>query len=344
MTIQLEDYMPFIDFKDFRYLLFPSLGKGPYIPDYKNILLLQEMKFIILYEPVYNNKTIISIKPREQLYVFDLLPDEYIGKEVTVKIKKHVIGTYKVINKNALAIVNFNHNLLFNKIDINKHNDYVWPKKDIEVLDSYLKRSKYNKLSIDELFNQSIDLLTMYYKVIVNNIKFNPIKLGNKVSAMNSYISIRDTLNKWFKDNNYPFVVSLPNVFIRGINTEYDYLIVNKDKKDEFIFNEEDVIALGEIKTSGYFCSKEDLYDNTEYSFINYLNRLKQIDKPLIYTCIYETDSETVHYYEYTLSNILDMKNMDIFGIYCLTRSDSDHFDIPYEYDLNNILLNIFKK
>ena len=309
--------------------------------NYLNRALYQDVKLLIhLDEKLNVRKSVKIIEP-------DL--SKYNSKEIELYYNSNKLGEFKVVNNNQLEPINFKIDDLFELISdgykkdkytcLDKNGKDIW--KDFED-EKYLENIKYDDDNFKTVYDKYKDLLEIYYKQGYLILNFtDKAEVKGKVSAMCSYIAIRDKFNEILPKG---YVVSRPNVFIRGINTEYDFLIIKKEKEEDYIFDKEDVIALGEIKTSGSFISKDNLNDK-EKNFKHYIEGEKNgLDIPLIYIALYESfgsKNTSIHYYEYTLANILSLKNKGFFGIFCATKKDSNKLLVPYNYDLNKILKEV---
>ena len=305
----------------------------------------ETLKMILYYE--YENH---NIKYRDKIYIENLNCKENEKIELIFESKLN-LGKYIVIEKNIVKPLNFN---LFSLID-DKDYDFtniIWNtcvgKENLKKINFYkdvIKEKIENDNFLDcEYANNG--LLEMFYNSILEMNEFTSSdKIENKASAMCSYLAIREMFNRKFRERNLDYKISLPNVFIKGINTEFDALIVKDDNK--LIYDFDDVYGMIEIKTKGYFANKNQLMSNT---FVNYLSKNKDImiDKIFIYLSMYESfglKDNSVHYYNYLRANMTskDLKDF-IIGIFCVTKRKKDELLIPYEYDLDEIIDKVVKK
>ena len=291
------------------------------------------------------------------------IPDFIKNKEDYIESGKNRIiklGNYKVTGEKTIKPLDCEQ--LFEIIKEKYYESYtsdIW--KDCigkdnlsKIFDNYKKDKKE---IIDNYINS--DLLKIYYFMLLESSKINNEKrIAGKVSAMCSYLAVKKYLKKYFDDNKddnkLEYEVSNPNVFIKNNNREYDALVIKKkennkeNNNEKFLFSKEDVVATIEIKTSGYFTSKEKLLTNEGTNeFIKYLKDEKIEGIPHIYISLYESfgeKSSSIHYYEYLLANLSSLEEDEYYGIFCCTKKDQNCFLIPYEYDLKIILNKIFKK
>lgn len=117
-------------------------------------------------------------------------------------------------------------------------------------------------------------LIEKYYDII-NVPKKNKTKLKG---AINAYL-MRKYISDVIKDNNLDFDVSENNVFILGYPIECDLLIVKKNAipafKSPYIYQEEDVVAVIECKSTGVFPTSS----NPKNVFENELKMVKTIEE-----------------------------------------------------------------
>lgn len=338
------------------------------IENFLNKTIIQDLKILIFGE--YNNSNNLTF--RKSLITINDIPNEYnIGDSIELKIsKKIVIGRGTIIQKNKVKVteVCINNRDVFSN-DINDMFELI-PSHDIDY-ESYdsngnniweyckgkdrLKRKKYSKDKNESEIKKTYlnGLFKIYYDSIVYSCFVNNInKIEGKLSALTSYISIKNNMDKYLESKNLK--ISNPNVFIKNVNIEFDALIVNKNVSDEYFFDSSDVKAIIEIKSSGFFCKKDDLiyskYDSESKDwFIEYITEHEKYKElaniPYVYLSIYESFGQkksSVHYYEFLLSNLLSLNN-NYIGMFCGTKKDSNVYLIPYDYDINELLERIIK-
>ena len=338
------------------------------ISNYYNKTIIQDLKCLLyldLNKLNKNDKFNINNLLRDKIIV-DQNFKEYIGKDILLKTnieifernkktkiyeavgeKKIELGYFHVLDEYTIKPSTINNDYLFDLIEKHTINDYsgIWNnlknKKCLnDYMDSYYKQDK-SKIIKKYIYNGMFEL---YYKMLLEEAKMNNLnRISGKASAMCSYLATKKVFNDFFNRNGYDLEVSNPNVFIKDNNIEYDAVIIKKNKNNtnKYIFDTDEVIAIIELKTSGCFYSKEQL-DNNE--FINYIKNSNPLNKKFIYLSLYESfgDKKTsIHYYEYLLCNISSIANS--YGIFCATKRNQKTILIPYEYDLDEILNNIFK-
>lgn len=340
------------------------------VSNYYNKTIIQDLKCLLYFDlnKLNRNKEFdINYLLRDKIICnFDF--SKYIGKDILLKTEvnlfdrikdtkeyvkngKHVIvdlGCFHVIDNNTIrpVIVNNLDDCLFELIEKHNVNNYsgIWVNfDDKKYLKSYVEDYyDFDKASIIKKYIYN-GLLELYYRMLVEEAKLNNLnRVEGKATAMCSYLATKKVFNDFFDRNGYDLEVSNPNVFIKNTNIEYDAIIIKKNKNNvnKFIFDEKDVEAIIELKTSGCFISKNDLKNG---EFIKYIKDSNPLDKKFIYLSLYESfgDRDTsVHYYEYLLCNLATIKNS--FGIFCATRKNQKNLLIPYEYDLDKILKKIF--
>ena len=344
IEINISYFMNKAIIQDLKLLLFFQI-KGKKLIEREKIDIVNED--INLLE--YKDKT-ISLETE--------IPDFIKNKEDYIESGKNRIiklGNYEVIDKKTIKPLNCEQ--LFEIIKEKNYESYtsdIW--KDCigkDNLNKFFDNYKKDEKIIDNYINN--DLLKIYYFMLLESSKINNEKrIAGKVSAMCSYLAVKKYLKKYFDDNKddnkLEYEVSNPNVFIKNNNREYDALVIKKkeNNNEKFLFSKEDVVATIEIKTSGYFTSKEKLLTNEGTNeFIKYLKDEKIEGIPHIYISLYESfgeKSSSIHYYEYLLANLSSLEEDEYYGIFCCTKKDQNCFLIPYEYDLNIILDKIFKQ
>ena len=184
------------------------------------------------------------------------------------------------------------------------------------------------------------------------------------MTAMNSYLIAKD----FFKQKN----VSLPNVFIKNTNIEFDMLILNTKKHKKFIYDYDDVDSIVELKSNGIIgyniddTKKNKKYNNKRWfhayvtfdnSFFNVKDRNKKYDMCYIdnhhvsnkynnqiekirklnyyYFCFIETNLKSQLKYENTFFDLLLAGRDKYKGIYLALKEDSYHFTIPIDFDID---------
>ena len=311
--------------------------------DINKLKIIEDLMAIMYYE--YNDKHEINL--RKKIIVENGTINGEIGETVELKISKKVkIGKFKIIGEenNKKIIKPTEDNELFSKIedhDVSNYSSFIW--KKCEGRDNLGKIEKYKPNSIEDYTSKG--LFEIYYKCIENSLLYDINEA--KATAMYSYLAIRDVLNYKLKEKGY--VVSNPNVFINGINTEFDALIVKKGNENKFIYNIEDVYSVIEIKSSGYFASKKILNDKKKTNnFINYVeaNRKNLYNIPYIYLSVYESfgvKKDSIHYYEYLLANLSTLEK-NVIGIFCGTKKKSGKLLVPYNNNLDDIIDKLLKK
>lgn len=351
--------------------------KHTYTIDVDNFLkktIIQDLKILIYAE--YDQNKLIPRKSNIKLIDKKIL-DSKPGETIRIKTSNKVLGEAKVIDEYTInPTIMYIRNKPINKLsemfclikkhDINEydectdnHGKKIWhycqgKNKLKEVFNKYEKESesdiKKRYLSVNGLFK-------IYYDSIIYASIFSSMnRIEGKASAMASYLSIRDNLNKYL--NNKKLCISNPNVFIKDINMEFDALIINKEKQNEYFFNIEDIKAIIEIKSSGYISSKENLIGSQyldengnpkQDEFIKYIKEHEvkhKVTLPYIYLSIYESFGQrktSIHYYEFLLANILSLDSDKYIDMFCGTKTDSDYYLIPYHYDLKEIIDKVLK-
>ena len=176
-------------------------------------------------------------------------------------------------------------------------------------------------------------LFKIYYQELKYSIQYFCEDMEAKQNALCSYLAIRDV----FKD--FGFILSNPNSFIIDHKLEYDALLLKKES-NEYFFEQNDLFASIEIKTSGIFFSLASL----ESDFKKYITEQHDgLDIPHIYIAIHEfssnnpSDNETRMYD--TCYNVI--KRLGCIGIFCAVKNNNDQFIIPVDYDLEEILKSI---
>ena len=290
----------------------------------------------------------INLKTTEKLFDRTGFDGEYEpnGDYVTLDL-----GKFDVIDEYTIKPCLYDNidNCLFETIIEHSVNKYsgIWDSLDNKnKLGSYI--DDYYELDKSVIIEKYVcnGLFELYYRMLVEEAKLNnKSRIEGKAAAMCSYLATKRVLNYFFDRKGLDLEVSNPNVFIKNVNIEYDALIIkkNKDNYNKFIFDEGEVEAIIELKTSGCFFSKDDLKKG---EFINYISRSNPLKKKFIYLSLYESfgDRDTsVHYYEYLLCNFLTLGKL-YFGIFCATKKNQKNLLIPYQYDLERKLKEIFKK
>lgn len=336
----------------------------------KNFLkktIIQDLKILLFAE--YNEKGELT-KRKKTIKIENIKENLKEVPEIILKTSKEtVIGKGKINNDGELELTevlidnkkNFSDIYdLFelippHKIDYNcktEEDKNIWDYckgKEQLINKTYQEDEKViKKKYLDNLFKIYYD--SIVYFSIINSID----KIEGKASAMASYISIKNNLNEYFKKKKLNLRISNPNVFIKNINIEFDALIVNSDKENDYFYDLDDVKAIIEIKSSGFFTNKKNLilsqYEkDKEDLFISYIIKShKKISKekpiPYIYLSIYESFGQrktSVHYYEFLLANILSLDSKQYIGMFCGTKKDSKKYLIPYDYDLDYLLKDI---
>ena len=332
------------------------------ISSFLNKTIIQDLKCLLYFdldkinqEEKFNINNIL----RDKIVLNQDLPNNtppIITLTVVDQSKKIELGYFDVIAKNIIKPHKFEKidDCLFEMIKEHNVDNYsgIWDNfNDKKYLKSYL--SDYYKLDISTIIEKYIcnGMFKLYYRMLVEEAKVNnKDKIEGKCTAMCTYLATKRVLNDFFDQNGYDLEVSNPNIFIKNVNVEYDAVIVkkSKDNREKFIYNENEVEAIIELKTSGCFLSKDDLKKN---EFINYIIKSNPLRKKYIYLSLYVPfgDRDTsVHYYEYLLCNIAAIKDRyteykESYGIFCATKRNQKKFLIPYEYDLEAILNKIFK-
>lgn len=200
-----------------------------------------------------------------------------------------------------------------------------------DIIDIYKKscnKEEELKKYVNGLFKINYLSCYYYFKYFFVEDKDGHIHtLENKFSAYCSYLAIKDVFKSLFKDK---YVLSQLDSFVKKNKYEYDALLI-KTKSDERLFDMADVFSTIEIKTSGYFKSKNDesLIDNFEK-----YNKNQHIEgKQHIYIAV----SESVNYYFDTYS-VLKVLGDNYVGIFCKFQIDNEKICIPLEYDLEKLM------
>ena len=325
----------------------------------------QDIKLILHYEYKESSNGKVSFQRRNKIILVNCSLKEYKERPISITVKvaaqKYLeIGTFFVVNETELEPKEEN---IFKPIDKFRVDTYiaksdVWKKvnkqdegyqKLVEYYNSYKRESQQ---SITNAYYQN-GLLEVYYGSIYESlINFKTERIVAKASAMCSYIAIKRYMDKFFQENKLNYRVSNPNVFVKNTNFECDALIIDsrkvKDCENKYFFDKDEVVAVIEIKTGGYFTSSESPLGK----FSDYIKERIIEGKKYIYFSISETYSvkdESKHYYEHLLSqiaeinNVIDDRNETVYGIFCGIIRNSQTMYIPYEYDLDKMLLKIFK-
>lgn len=342
-----------------------------------NRMRVQDIKMILHHTMVYDRSAKkCLLQSRERIEFENCNLSKYEGRNIDISIKISIsddesgnkndshtnpriitlnIGVFNVISENELQPKDDKD--LFKIIDRFYAKDYivksaVWngmgDSPEFKKLEECYK--EYKEVPSEEIKNLYFQngMLKIYYDAVIETLKVNNTKrIAGKASAMCSYLAIKDYLNNYFEDG-HEFEVSNPNVFVNNRNTEFDALVVKKAKNnnDKYFFEEDDVEAVIEIKTCGYFSSKDELINvgKKNNGFKEYIENGKLENKKYIYFSISESfgsRAESIHFYEYLFSTMSKDKNE--FGIFCGVNKDQNTILIPYEYDLNKLLKEIFK-
>lgn len=212
-----------------------------------------------LYCSCYNGKynlrigmgKIIGIDPKKGILVKPMMI--YVDNKNTDNIK----ALFKILDSRIIGDVILKQHYNKDWLEFNKR--YKEYKKKIES-----EKDKY----INGLFKYYYDSMIQLLKD--NNYYFS---IG-KMTAMSCYIVAK----KFFK--NKGMNVSLPNVFIRNFNVEFDMLILKKTtNRNKFVFEIDEVEAIVELKSNrliGY--GNADKYGN----MYDYKNKLVIDNKKMI--------------------------------------------------------------
>lgn len=199
-------------------------------------------------------------------------------------------------------------------------------------------RNKYDMVNSDDMYDiYKNGLLKNYISFLIYMAKYNTQnKIKGKFTSTLSYLVARDFFNE--EDG---FYISKPNVFIKDINVELDALLLKKkDEIDKYIYEEDEVLGIVELKASGYFGDKRQFRKDISFreNKVTYLEKAKLRNIPFIYFALYESagkKSTSIHYYK-NCYDVLNDYNKKI-GIFPLVRRDCDKFYIPYNYDENKL-------
>ena len=288
---------------------------------YKNSLDKKDWLIYLLYR--YNKK--LELVPRKKIEVIESdisNLEEYIGKEIIIKTRsKTKIGTCKVNKDLSLEPKKFY--ILEKDYKLDEYSN---------LFEHYVNRNKTDTLNELELKKYISGLFKIYY----DSIKYlfsmnNTAYVEKKETAMASYRAIRDNLSK------YNF--SEPNVFIKNKPLEYDALILKTKKNNEYLYNESDILATLEIKSSGYRGSKneENINKYTKHIAGAEINEERIEGIPHIYFAIFEQPNN------YKI--LKHHKNFkDIIMIVCASKINNSKFLIPKDYDVDLILTKLLKK
>ncbi len=318
-----------------------------------NKLKLQDIRLFLHYDLINNDSDIKSSLPLRKEIILEncSFDEEYIEEQISLSVK---VTTHK--DSGSIKLGDFivkNHNTLIPLGDDTLFEVYT------SNLQGYLKRTSEHSQNqkhikeTEEIIREKYFLngmLKLYSDAVFNEIRLNSDeKLSSKASAMCSYIAIRDNLNNYFKRNNIPFAVSNPNVFIinsANSEVEHDALVINKNYcssiNSQYFFDKEAVEAVIEIKTGGFFSSKDK--DLNSY-FKKYVNHEKVEDIKYIYFSVSESFSvkkSSRNYYTSLFSTLSNIENA--YGIFAGINKGSKTMVIPYEYDLEALLADIFPK
>lgn len=209
------------------------------------------------------------------------------------------------------------------------------------------------KYKSDNIRNYANSIFKIYYdhlKYYFNNfsdVELAKLKKGarNKAIAMASYLSLRDYINNRYSDY---CVVSEPNVFIKNVFIEYDFLILKKGVNiNQGYYEQSDVYAVVEIKTSGYFPSNSKNITRDFEELI--INETANIDVPLLYIALHEGSScgrkgNKAHYFYEQCLKVLETNKNKVDGLFVAIKVGNSQFVVPYNYDFDNIIEEIIKK
>lgn len=124
----------------------------------------------------------------------------------------------------------------------------------------------------------------LYYYALIEHCK--NINGANKYSGIASYLGLKNYI-KYLNsnvDNKEKVYISPPNCYIKGTNVEYDALLIKENSNDKYLYNEDEVLAIIEIKTSGLICKKDDLKE----AYNEMINREKYNNIPFKYIAFHE--------------------------------------------------------
>ncbi len=353
----------------------------------RNRLIKQDIKILLLTH--YKNNKLCF---RNELKITNILNYDSINvnDKVTLictnnrKKDKLIIGTGIVLEKKDKSINIVPQEISLSNIEMsNNINDLFIPLKSViinnkQIIDSQYKYSleKYKEKYNAYLKNVNCNkekyingLFKYYYNSLIQFLNDNSNYYSiSKITALSSYIIASDFFKKAHKN------ISLPNVFIRDFNIEFDMLLVkNNYNKHKFIYELNEVDTIVELKSNGIIgYAKDDTIKKNEYNqkrwfeaYITFDNQYKKIkekltsydkslkediiynkynnlkyeinNKKFIYFCIYENNRNNTAIYENTLLDIINAGS-NYFGIYLAINAGNDYYTIPIDYDIEKIL------
>lgn len=212
------------------------------------------------------------------------------------------------------------------------------------------KQYRYKNNNIDEYANSIFKIYYNHIKYYLSNFhdyNYQTMKKGlrNKSTAMVSYLAIKDYLENKYKDR---LIVSESNVFIKNNFTEYDFLILKTETKiNRGCYEENDIYAAVEIKTSGFFPSKSQNFNEEFEELIQ--KETHNLNVPLLYIAIHEGSScgkknkNSNYFYENSLDIIKKYSNK-IYGLFVAIKVGNNQFIVPYDFNLDNTINEIINK
>ena len=260
---------------------------------------------------------------------------EKIEDVVNVKIGTCDLGIFRVVSKN-----NYEYQLT-------KENKE-------EALKQLFDKFKYGRYDFEEAFQSYKNgLLKLYIDFLLDIAKnHRQDKMKGKFTAMISYRAVK----KFFSVED-GFHISEANVFIKDVNVEFDALLLKRGVPiNQGVYDEKDVVAIIEIKASGYIGYKDTyVKDFEEYVNFSYKSKNKEeivsleerriLEKKLyIYFSLFASgckNKESLNSYK-ECRRILKENNK--IGIFALIKHDSNKLSIPYEYDIDIIKDTIRKR
>jgi hypothetical protein len=273
---------------------------------------------------IYTKRNFIIVKGKTKVktgnIILKLNKNTIIGEGEIEKIEKNI---YKITNLNPI-IGKKNIEDLF--IYYNTTKDLTKKEKNKYLNGLFRIHYKSIEYYINNYFNKG--------KLKSKNTKTIYDTLENKFSAYCSYQAVKEI----FKENK--FNISQLDCFIKGHRLEYDALILKDNvNPNNRLYEESDVLATIELKTSGFFSKKEQI----KKDFKKYMEQEHIEGIPHIYITLHEKISdnkETINFYGITKEFFEKNKN-EYYGIYCKLKKTNEYITIPKEYDLEKIIKNI---
>lgn len=171
----------------------------------------------------------------------------YIIDNISMYDEEVYVRTKKSKSYGNINVIKSNDNKdIFQKLPSKKSN------KLSILFENYKEEKDNNTVELDKQYVNS--MVKMYYDYLVefcNN--YNKADRPNKLSGIMSYIALKNFINEEYKNK---FEISNPNCYIKNYSQEFDALLLKQSKNKSkytstYIYDEEDVIAIFELKTGG---------------------------------------------------------------------------------------------